>query len=591
MAKVEFLSTVNSDAVRTKTVTVSKLIVDYLQALQIPLVFGVPGGGIEPFIQALHHSEQAHNTRLLLTRSEAGAVYMADGFYRETGKLGVCCATSGPGATNMMTAVSSAYADGIPLLLITAQTSLVTFGKGAMQEGSCTGVNTLAMFQACTRYNTLVSHPAQLEAKLLTAISHAFCATPGPVHLSIPRDILQTPINSDINPLTLHAFFGQELEPDRHQLNQLKALLDNSLNGAIVIGHGCQEAINEVIQYAESRHWPMVTTPMGRGLVSSHHPLYRGVFGMAGHESARLALNESQAETVLVIGANLDESATCGWDGSTIMSPRMVHIDANPEYLSQSYMAKFNVMGSPRLVFQFLNNQISHSYLKNCHVIPPKIAKLPNRISLLHKKDCLKDSYPVNPRRLFWHLSQQAPEQTRLFADAGNSFFWALHYWHQHYPQQIEHNQFRISIGFAAMGWACAAVIGSALAAPEYPHICFVGDGSLLMNGLELSVAKEHHLNILYVVLNDSSLGTVKHGQRLQGLEPASFKLPEVNFAMLAQALGIEAYRIEDMDQLIALGIDAFFKRPGPKLLDFKVDGDIAPPIGERLRSLNMQPG
>lgn len=568
--------------------SVSQLIVDYLQALGIPLVFGVPGGSLEPFIQSLRESAESASTRLILARSEAGAVYMADGYSRESGHLGVCCATSGPGATNMLTAAASAYADGTPLLIITAQTALATFGRGAMQEGSCTGVNTLAMFQACTRYNTLVSHPEQLEPKLLAAISHALGPTPGPVHLSIPRDIFQAKITNQGRHSSFRAFFGQEVEPNQRQLTQLKLLLEGSLSGAIVIGHGCEKAIQEVLRWAEHKQWPIVTTPMGRGLVSAEHPLFRGVFGTAGHESARLLLNESQADTILVVGANLDESATCGWDGSTILSPRMVHINANPELLSQSYMAKFNLLGSPKLVFDFLNQ---HPGRQRKQVLPSQdidTTSSNRKFLMLHINDCLRDSVPINPRRLFWHMSQNVGAETRLFADAGNSFFWALHYWHQHYLSDNNQNLFRIGIGFASMGWACPAAIGSAFAAPDKAHICFVGDGSMLMNSLEISVAKEHKLNILFVVLNNQSLGTVKHGQRLQGVEPAACELPAVNFAGMAHALGIEAYRISTMEQLDTLGIQALLERSAPILLDILIDDEVVPPIGERLRALRM---
>ena len=570
------------------TRSVSKLIVDYIQALGIPLVFGVPGGSLEPFIQSLKKSADSGGTQLILARSEAGAVHMADGYSRESGQLGVCCATSGPGATNMLTAVASAYADGTPLLVITAQTAMATFGRGAMQEGSCTGVNTLAMFQACTRYNTLVSHPAQLEPKLLAAISHALGPTPGPVHLSIPRDIFQANIEEQGGHGSFRAFFGQEVEPNRRQLTQLKLLLEGSRSGAIVIGHGCEGAIQEVLSWAEHKQWPIVTTPMGRGLVCADHPLFRGVFGTAGHESARLLLSEAQVDTILVIGANLDESATCGWDGSTILSPRMVHINANPEQLSLSYMAKFNLLGSPKLVFNFLNQHPGQG--QN----PPKKTSTSNtgeqqpKIKMLHLSDCARNSVPINPRRLFWHLSQQVDAETRLFADAGNSFFWALHYWQQQYLPGNEKNLFRIGIGFASMGWACPAAIGSTLAAPDKAHICFVGDGSLLMNSLEISVAKEHQLNILFVVLNNQSLGTVKHGQRLQGVEPTACELPAVNFAALATAMNIEAYRISSMDQLNTLGVQALFERPGPIVLDVLIDDEVVPPIGERLRALRM---
>ena len=149
------------------------LILSYLQRWGVEYVFGVPGGSIEPFYNALARSERNNGVKSIIARHETGAAFMAEGYARETGKIGVCCATAGPGATNLLTGVACAYADSIPLLVISAQTSIEKFGRGALQDGSCTGVNTVEIFNHCTRFNTLISHSAQLEPKLLQAMSYA----------------------------------------------------------------------------------------------------------------------------------------------------------------------------------------------------------------------------------------------------------------------------------------------------------------------------------------------------------------------------------------------------------------------------------
>lgn len=585
-------STTDADDRSIAATTCADLIVQYLALLNVPYVFGVPGGNIDPLLSALARQQQASGVRWVLTRSEAGAGFMADGFARASGVIGVCSATSGPGCTNLLTAVSSAYVEGVSMLVITGQSAISTFGRGAMQEGGGSGADTILMFRGCTRYNTLVSHPAQLEHNLLAALSHATGPTPGPVHLSIPQDIFRAPSETNRNPMSRYAFFGQEITPDRLLLNRLGILLRAYRRGVLVIGEGSAGAMAEILRYAEHRDWPIVTTPAGRGLMSADHPLYRGVFGTAGHESARRTLTAAEADIVLVVGANLDENATCGWDGSTILSRRLLHISSNPEHLARSYMAQLNLLGSPRIVFRYLNQQSGAPARAAVAAAPAELPALrgagglPEHVSLLHVEDCSSDTVPVNPRRLFWRLCQMVPPRTRLYADAGNAFFWALHYWHPRGERVVEVNRMPVSMGFAAMGWAIGAAIGGKLADPRSPVLCITGDGSYLMNAQEISVAQQRGLNVVFLVLNNGVLGTVMHGQRMRGLENTANELPATDFALMARAMGIESYRIRSLDELDALGVQSLFSRNGPVLLDMLVDADIAPPIGQRVRNL-----
>src|SRR3954447_5391001 len=168
-----------------------ELMVDCLERAGVQYVFGVPGGAVEPFCNALARGARRGGLRLVFTRHESGAAFMADGYARETGRLGVCLATSGPGATNLITGVACAYENNVPLLALTGQPALPNFGKRALQESSCTGVDIVAMFSKCTRFNSLVSHPEQVETKTINAILHALRMPHGPSHLSIPVDVLR----------------------------------------------------------------------------------------------------------------------------------------------------------------------------------------------------------------------------------------------------------------------------------------------------------------------------------------------------------------------------------------------------------------
>lgn len=562
------------------------LILNYLSRLGIEYVFGVPGGSIEPLYNALARSERKGGPKAILARHEAGAAFMADGYARATGKIGVCCATSGPGATNLLTGVANAYADGIPMLVITAQPAIEKFGRGAFQEGASTGINTVSMFESCTRFNTLVSHPAQLEHQLLQAISYARSNQPGPVHLSVPLDIMRAKVEPKIGTQNLRAFINHEVTPSTEALHLLLKYLATAAKVTIVIGEGCAGAVSDILALAEARHWLIVTTPMAKGLVSDFHPLYRGVFGLGGHESARRALLPENAEYVVVIGTALDEVTTGGWDSDAILSNRLIHISQNPEHLSRSILAKACILGSPRLLLKPFSTMLHQSPGRSRLPHLPGPDGFPREIDYCDKSVCFEDASPVKPQALFWTLSQICPADTRVLMDTGNSFLWGIHYWHSRNKPGTDEKLTHIGMGFASMAWAIGAAIGMAMAKPGHPVICFTGDGSVLMGGQEMTVAKEHKLNILFVILNDAHLGMIKHGQALGGAESIGNKLPDVDFSLVAKGYGIRAHRITRLSQLDDIHIDDVFGQPGPCVLDVVIDASEVPPMKQRSRVL-----
>ncbi|MDF0750180.1 thiamine pyrophosphate-binding protein [Marinobacter sp. 71-i] len=564
------------------------LILRYLERLGVEYVFGVPGGSIEPFYDALARSERRGGIRTITARHETGAAFMAEGYARETGRIGVCCSTAGPGATNLLTGVASAYADGIPMLVITAQTALDRFGQGSLQETSCTGIHTVEMFARCTRYNTLVSHPAQLETKLLQAVSHAVSNQPGPAHLAIPLDVMRHRIPDNVIDGALNAFTNHEVAPSERFIQSALGELDPAKKVTLVLGEGAAEASELLIRIAESRRWLMVTTPRGKGLIDSFHPLYRGVFGFAGHDSATDALKVENADRVVAIGTALDEVSTCGWDPTTILSDRLIHISNNPAHLSRSTMARLVVLGSPKVLFESLAKVWSIRPTSQASRSISSDERLPVNTRLDDPDKCFDRSGRIKSQALMTYMSRICPLDTRVLMDTGNSFLWGIHYWNVRRPTNMppEINHFHIGLGFAAMGWAIGTSVGMAAAGRQHPVVCFTGDGSYLMSGQELTIALQENLNILMLVLNDASLGMVSHGQKLSGGEQVATRLPSVDFSMMARALGVESYRVESMEQLADLDITEILSRPGPCLVDVIVDGDQVPPLGSRMKVL-----
>ena len=582
--------------------TLADLITAYLEQLGVEYVFGVPGGAIEAFYDALARSSRRGGPRPVTARHEAGAAFMAQGYAHETGKLGVCCATTGPGATNLITAVASAYAEAVPLLVITAQTPLPTFGRGAFQESSCTAVNTVGMFDHCARYNSLVSHPEQLEGKLISAVMSAHQAPCGPAHLSVPLDVMRSPSPIATPNFPLAEMVRAPSLYDEDAVAHLVELLARARNPVLLLGSGCGEAAQEILELAVHLNAPMVATPQGKTWVSPYHPLFRGIFGFAGHETARELLVDPTVDLILAIGTGLGEWSTLGWERASLMNRRMVHVHSSDNYLSRSPMAQLHVRGRLLTIFEHVIAELAgpaasrvrplraasvvgsrHTALRIPHAELRDTADPARRFALDDEEKYLDDSAPIKPQRLMRELTRLFPANTRFLADVGNSFAWATHYLH---PRAT--GTYRSDMAWGAMTWAIGNAVGVAMGSPQTPVVCITGDGSLLMGGQELTVAVAEGLPVIFVVLNDGAYGMVKHGQRLRGAEQVAYELPATDFAMMAQAMGSDAYAIRSPQDLLELDIEQICRRRGPTLLDVHVDPEEVPPLRARVNVLEF---
>lgn len=586
------------DAAVGMRIEVADILVAYLEQIGVEYVFGIPGGAIEPLYNALARSARRGGPRHILARHEAGAAFMADGYARETGRLGVCCSTSGPGATNLITGVACAEDNGIPLLVITGQPSLPSFGRGPLQESACTGINTLGMFRHCTRYNSLVSHPKQFEAKLIAALQAATRAPRGPAHLSVPVDVFRSPSPRTAPSYDLRTLLTPAALVDDGAVAALCDLLAAAGKVVLLIGGGCGEAIGAIRQFATLRQAAFVTTPDGKGLVSPQHPLFRGVFGFGGHAAAEAALRDPAVDLVLAVGASMGEWNSGGWSES-LLNERLVHVDESEEHLALTPMARLHVRGNILTVFNRLIERMREG--RCCVRFPDAMAA---GTPLFEAPAAAADTACITPQQLMQALGREFPPSTRFLADTGNSSAWAIHYLHPTDRRFGERRQaggnrrpsagrrlcqggwLRVTMNFAPMGWAIGGAIGTAVANPRAPVVCITGDGSMLMNGQELSVAVAEGLTVIFVVLNDGALGMVKHGQRLAGAEQIGCDLPATDFAGLARALGAQAVTVRTAADLAALDIAALCARKGPTLLDVQVDPEQVPPMNVRMKVL-----
>ena len=584
------------------------MILLYLEQIGVEFVFGIPGGAIEPLYNALARSERRGGIRAIISRHETGVALMAEGYSRNSGILGVCCSTTGPGATNLITSVASAYENQVPMLVITAQTALSSFGRKALQESSDTAINTVGMFQHCSHYNTLLSHADQLEHKLASAIMTAFNAS-GPAHLSIPLDLLCSPAPSPRSRYQLDSLLTRAHVKDQESIEAFVELLDNSKKPVFVLGSGCYDAVGLILRVAVTLGASVVTTPDGKGLINPFHPNYQGVLSFAGHRSAQATIEDPEIDLVVTVGNMLGEWGSNNWDAQSLLTGNLVHIESHEANLTRSPMARQHLSGNIDTIFESVIEQLGRrgthiGGLDQRGIAEPdspsgSSSLLPFDVHELDK--CFDSSAPIKPQWLMTKLTQLFPPSTRFLADSGSSFAWAIHYLHPYDRRLLErlHRErgdngrrnavgglFQAGFEFAPMGWAIGNSVGTALANPGCPIVCITGDGSMLMSGQEITVAAQHNLPVIFVILNDSALGMVRHGQQLGGGEAIGYQLPNVNFCAFGEAMGIRSYLIKTPQDLLSMNITALCQQNAPAILDLRIDPDQVPPIGQRLQVL-----
>jgi acetolactate synthase-1/2/3 large subunit len=496
---------------------------------------------------------------------------------------------------------------------LTGQPSLPSFGKRALQESACTGVNTLGMFRHCTRYNSLISHPEQIESKLVTALQRAARAPRGPVHLTLPLDILKSPSPVALPSYDLAAKMRPSSLVDTDALDELLDLLRSAATIRLLIGGACGEAIPAILQFAMLHDIPFAATPDGKGLVSPAHPLFRGVFGFAGHAEADAALRDDAVDLILAVGTSMNEWTSSGWSDA-LLNEKMVHIDESAEHLARSPMARLQVRGRILTIFDRLVERThgdlaggSSKYRRQRQSRDAHGSALDPSGLLAAPEKWRSTAEPIVPQRLMRDLGQVFPPETRFLADAGNSVAWSIHYLHAG-DRRVAERRFggggrqrdpgrrltdggwlRLTMDFAPMGWAIGGAVGTAIGAPGVPVVCITGDGSALMNGQEITVAVAERLTVIFVILNDQALGMVKHGQRLAGAERIGYELPPTDFAAMARAMGAESCIVRSPQDMADLDIAEICARRGPTLIDVRIDAEEVPPMNLRMRVLGTE--
>jgi acetolactate synthase-1/2/3 large subunit len=557
---------------------VADYLVDALADAGAAHIFGVIGGSVVP----LYVATVSRRAEIIMARHEAGAAFMADGYARASGRLGACVATSGPGAMNLVTGVAAAYADSIPMVVLTGQVATKSFGKGAFQESSSEGVDIVDVFRRITRYSTLAFRADRVPDIWRKALRMALGGRPGPVHVSLPADVQEQRIevSKGVAPEVHRASAW-----DREAIKQTAAHLCRARRPAILAGHGAilSGAWDEILALAELLDIPVATTPKGKGAFPETHRLALGPFGYSGSPLAQWYLLESGVDVLLAVGTSLSEWGTLGWDTRLQPSAALIHVDIDPYEIGKNYEATVPVIGDARAGLRELRYELGRQLrgdglpaIERRRLDPPS-----NRPRFLNASRMESTAAPIKPQRLMRDLQEALPEDALVFVDAGANRSWAIHYWQTAHPRT-----FFCATGMASMGFGVAGAIGGKFAAPDRTVVAIVGDGGFLMNGMEVSTAVQYGKQVIWVVLNDAGYGMAYHAARLMNIPTLGTRYPRVDCATVAEGLGAQAFRIREPGEINRELIAKILESGQPTVLDVEVDPEEVAPFGSRIVTL-----
>ncbi len=526
--------------------TGARLVVETLERLGVEIVFGYPGGAIMPVYDALTGARFKH----ILVRHEQAAAFAADAYARVTGKPGVCLATSGPGATNLITGIANAMMDSVPMVAITGNVASPLMGTDAFQEIDILGA-TLPM----VKHSWIVRDPADIPAIFEDAFRIAASGRPGPVLIDLPKDVqvgaaIVGPAASPSAPAPARV--------DPAQVRRAEAAIGAALRPLLYIGGGVRiaNAVAEVRDFARATGIPGVSTLQGLGVLASDWPGNLGMLGMHGLRAANEAVQD--CDLLIVLGARFDDRAT-GKLASFAPHARVIHIDIDAAEISKLRDAQIAVNGDLKSVLTMLNPR------------PPQIDAWRNQCAAARLAYAFRYDAPgegVYAPALLKELSERAGDAFVAACDVGQHQMWAAQ--HCRFSAPSAH---LTSGGLGAMGYGLPAGIGAKLARPDAHVVTISGDGSFIMNIQELATLKRYNIPLKIVLLDNASLGLVRQWQEL--FFDRNFSEIDLSdnpdFVAVSQAFGIEAFRISRRED-VSPGIERLLAAKGPCLAHVLID-------------------
>ena len=529
-------------------------------------VFGVPGGQTLPLYEGIR--KQDGKIRHILMRDERSAGFAADAYARLSGRAGICDATVGPGATNLVSALAEAYCSSIPIVAIVSDIARA-WEHRRMKGNASQAIEQLNIFQTISKWQVTLTDPKSLENIMDTAFRIATTGKPGPVVISIPDDVAQTefPFRETTNDLEGALFPRFRSTPDPEHINQACGLLNQSKKPVLLVGGGAHisGAYAQVKHLAELLQIPVVTTLSGKGIMEETHALAFGVTGSFGNPTANKIVME--ADLVFFIGCKVGQLTTLNYRVPKKTVP-VIHLDADPEEIGRNFIHSVPLLGDARLGLESLIHAMGS---KKCD-IEWDFAACKENHQQWYKENTEATPKPetrLKPQAIMGAVNKTLTEKDLIVCDASLCSGWAASY----LELTTAGRRFLAPRGLAGLGWGAPAAIGAAMAAKDQGRvICFAGDGGFSYSVQELEVMKRFNLPVVNIVLNNDVLGWIKHVQRDFYQEAyISTDFSHVDFATVAKGFGVRSYEAKTMDEL-NVALKAEEKPDGPVLIDVTSD-------------------
>lgn len=548
----------------TQRVSGACALIDSLVRHGVKHIFGYPGGAILPIYDALYKAEAKGQVRHILVRHEQGASHAADGYARATGEVGVCFATSGPGATNLVTGIATAQMDSIPMVVVTGQVTRAAIGTDAFQEIDIHGI-TLPI----VKHSYVVRDPNQMAQIVAEAFHIAKTGRPGPVLIDVPKDVGVEEIDYipvDPGDVTIPGY-APEIAIDESQVDEAIALLQVSERPLLYVGGGAitSGAHKEIQALAEAFSAPITNTLMGKGAIDEHHPLSVGMLGMHGTAYANFAVSE--CDLLVAIGARFDDRVTGKLDQFASRA-KVIHIDIDPAEVGKNRRPEVPIVGDVKAVVARILERMQDQAAPDAN----KSQSWRDQIETW-KQDfpLVAPVYPddISPQSVIVEITKQAPH-AYCTTDVGQHQMWAAQFLKNGPRQWIS------SAGLGTMGFGLPAALGVQVALPDSQVVCVSGDASFQMNLQELATLAQYGINVKTVILNNGWQGMVRQwqqtffGERYSSSEMAA-GMP--NFELLAQAFGVKGMTLDDPAELEGV-IAQMLAHDGPVLLNVRVRRD-----------------
>ncbi|MHA1754183.1 MAG: biosynthetic-type acetolactate synthase large subunit [Candidatus Odinarchaeia archaeon] len=534
--------------------TGSEIVVNILKERNVKVIFGLPGGAIIPLYDVLYDESEI---RHILVRHEQGAAHAADGYARASGLPGIALATSGPGATNLITGISTAYADSSPVIAITGQVPVKYIGKDAFQEADI-----YSLVIPITKHNFLVKDIRKLPRILHLAFDIATSGRPGPVHIDLPKDIQNKSANVKILYKTL--FTPKNGLVSLTKIKKAAKIILQSERPVILAGGGTiiSNASNEIRTLAELISAPVTTTLMGKGIISEFHPLSLGMIGMHGTKVANYAIMES--DCLIGVGVRFDDRAV-GDEKNFAPFAKIIHIDIDPSEIDKNIKSDVAIIGDAKEVLKALIFYLQTSGIKK------ENSAWMERIEYLQREFPLPkptESNPIKPPLIIKKLMNLIKEDDIITTEVGQCEMWAALYYKPRKPRTLI-----MSGGQGTMGFGLPAAIGAKAAKPDKNVIDIAGDGSFLMVCHEIATAVENNIPIIAAIIDNRYLGMVRQWQELFFNKRYSHTYlgEKTDFVKLAEAFGAKGIRVSKSSEIEDAFIEAL-KSNEVYVIDFEVD-------------------